>query len=161
MTTLSLGVTLRSYNTDVVLGGTAGCVLANRLSNSRSKILLLERGQLSDSFKSRTPLLSLGYTRTDAGIMTYSSAPQQHLHGNRKMKMISGKLLGGTSRINNGLYSRCQPGEFNDWGEGWQFVDLRGLYERSEQNTSAPQTTNPNGEWKTREIQPFFETSQT
>jgi len=144
----------------MILGGTAGCVLANRLSNSGSKILLLERGQLSESFKSRTPLLSLGYNRTDAGVLTYESAPQQHLHGKRKMKMISGKLLGGTSRINNGLYSRCQPGEFNDWGEGWQFAKLRGLYERSEQNTSAPQTEGSNGEWKTRIIEPFFETSK-
>jgi len=144
----------------MILGGTAGCVLANRLSKTGSRILLLERGELSESFKSRTPLLSLGYNRTDAGVMTYESAPQQHLHENKKMKMISGKLLGGTSRINNGLYSRCQPGEFNDWGEGWQFAKLRELYERSEQNTSAPQTEDSNGEWKTRIIEPFFETSK-
>jgi len=143
-----------------MLGGTAGCVLANRLSKSDSRILLLERGQLSDSFKSRTPLLSLGYNRTDAGVMTYESAPQKHLYGNRKMKMIAGKLLGGTSRINNGLYSRCQPGEFNDWGASWQFDKLSGLYDCSEQNTSAPQTTNSNGEWQTRTIEAFFETSQ-
>lgn len=134
--------------------------MANRLSKSDARVLVLERGQLSASFKSRTPLLSLGYNRTDAGVMTYESAPQLHLHGNRKMKMISGKLLGGTSRINNGLYSRCQPGEFNDWGKSWAFDKVGELYERSEQNTSVTHTTNSKGEWKTRMIETFFETSK-
>lgn len=140
-----------------MLGGTAGCVLAKRLSNTTSTILLLERGQLADNFQSRTPLLSLAYTRNDDGVMKYKSAPQRHLNDNRTMQMISGKLLGGTSRVNNGLYTRCQPAEFHDWGEGWDFKKAEELYDRSEGNVKK---TNANGEWKTRVIEPFFESSK-
>jgi choline dehydrogenase-like flavoprotein len=88
--------------------------------------------------------------------MKYKSAPQQHLFGNRTMNMISGKLLGGTSRINNGLYTRCFPAEFHDWGSGWDFKKMEELYNRSEGN---PKKTNATGEWKTRIIEPFFKSS--
>src|SRR5271154_1616755 len=140
----------------IIAGGTAGCVLAKRLSNTTSTILVLERGQLANTFQSRTPLLSLAYTRNDDGVMKYKSAPQRHLNGNRTMQMISGKLLGGTSRINNGLYMRCFPAEFYDWGEGWDFEKAEELYNRSEGNVKK---ANANGEWKTRVIEPFFELS--
>jgi choline dehydrogenase len=76
------------------------------------------------------------------------------------MTMITGKLLGGTSRINNGLYSRCQPAEFIQWGEGWDFDQLEKLYDRSESNISNSEKTNPTGEWKTRLVEAFFQSSQ-
>ena len=74
--------------------------------------------------------------------------------------MITGKVLGGTSRLNNGLYTRCQPGEFNDWGHGWSYGDLEPLYERSENNLEKSHTKDKIGEWTTRIIKPFFPSSQ-
>jgi choline dehydrogenase len=92
--------------------------------------------------------------------MTYDSAPQKHLSENRKMKMIAGKLLGGTTRINNGLYSRCHPAEFDTWGEGWSFDELAPLYDRSERNVGKDSENVKTGEWKTRVVEPFFPSSQ-
>ena len=71
--------------------------------------------------------------------------------------MISGKLLGGTSRINNGLYTRCFPGEFHDWGEGWDAESANAMYDRSEGLQGNASLT---GEWKTRIVESFFESSK-
>jgi len=142
------------------IGGTAGCVLASRLSDSpQVRVLVIERGQLADTFWSRAPLLSIAYARSDDGVLKYESAPQRHLN-NRKMTMIAGKLLGGTSRVNNGLYSRCHPAEFLEWGRGWSFEEVSTFYDQSEHNISNPHKENPDGKWKTRIIPPFFESSK-
>jgi choline dehydrogenase len=137
-------------------------VVANRLSVGlpQAKILVLERGQLADSFVSRTPLLSLGFARNDDGVMKYNSAPQKHLSDERKMQIISGKLLGGTSRINNALYSRGHVGEYNGWGEGWTYDELEPLFERSERNAEPHVTKHKAGEWNTRTVPYFFPATQ-
>jgi choline dehydrogenase-like flavoprotein len=139
------------------IGGTAGSVLANRLCTAlpTKSILLLERGHLNDSFLARTPLLSLAYTRKDAAVVRYDSEPQGGL-GGRKMGMLTGRGIGGTSRINNGLYMRCQPEEFMGWGDGWGYEELRGLYDRSEFNVAGSQL----GTWKTRVVPTFFASSE-
>ena len=116
---------------------------------------------MADTFQSRAPLLSLAYTRSDDGVMKYDSAPQKFLK-DRTMTMISGKLLGGTTRVNNGLYSRCSPKEFNNWGTGWEYPGLEKLYDRAErkvENRSAGETME-GGEWSTRIVPPFFKSSQ-
>jgi GMC oxidoreductase len=142
-------------NCPLIAGGTAGCVLAKRLSTSKLlNILLLERGQCADTFQSRAPLLSIAYARNDDGVVKYPSTPQKNLSERRQMQMISGKLLGGTSRVNNGLYTRCLPGEFADWGEGWDAQSAATMYDRSEGNKELK------GEWKTRILEPFFESSK-
>ena len=77
--------------------------------------------------------------------------------------MISGKLLGGTTRVNNGLYSRCSPKEFEDWGRGWEYAGLEKLYDRAErkvENRGAGETKEGGGEWSTRIVPPFFKSSQ-
>lgn len=112
---------------------------------------------MADSFASRTPLLSLAYNRNDDGVLKYNSAPQRHLHDNKSMQMIGGKLLGGTSRVNNGIYIRCQPVEFQDWGEGWGSLKADELYNRAEMNSQEPTA---NGEWQTRIVEPFFGLSE-
>jgi choline dehydrogenase len=86
----------------------------------------------------------------------YDSVPQDELLG-RKMGMLTGRGIGGTSRINNGLYMRCQPEEFSDWGDGWKYDDLKGLYDRSEYNLEGGSKL---GTWKTRVIPTFFSSSE-
>ena len=109
----------------------------------------------------RTPLLSLAYGRSDNAVVKYDSTPQLHLSEKRKMHMLTGKAIGGTTRINNGLYTRCQPGEFNDWGEGWSYEDLNSLYQRSENNLERDSHAGDKiGEWTTRVIPTFFPSSK-
>jgi choline dehydrogenase len=91
--------------------------------------------------------------------MKYDSAPQEGLK-NRCMKMISGKLLGGTTRVNNGLYSRCSAMEFENWGEGWEYPGLEKLYDRAERKVERSGSKTEGGEWSTRIVPPFFKSSQ-
>ena len=79
--------------------------------------------------------------------------------------MISGKLLGGTTRVNNGLYSRCAPKEFEAWGSGWEYEDLERLYERAERKAEKSGNGRSDedkggGEWSTRIVPPFFKSSE-
>jgi len=74
--------------------------------------------------------------------------------------MLSGKLLGGTSRVNNGLYSRAQPGEFAQWGEGWSYEELEPLFDRSERKVGKENTGDKVGEWSTSQIERFFSSSE-
>jgi choline dehydrogenase len=76
------------------------------------------------------------------------------------MTMISGKLLGGTTRVNNGLYSRCAAAEFDGWGHGWEYEGLNKLYDKSEKKVENTKQSTPEGEWSTRIVPPFFKSSE-
>jgi choline dehydrogenase-like flavoprotein len=76
------------------------------------------------------------------------------------MKMISGKLLGGTTRVNNGLYSRCAAGEFEGWGDGWTYGELEKLYDDAERKVENTKQGTKAGEWSTRIVPPFFKSSE-
>jgi choline dehydrogenase len=110
-------------------GGTAGCVLARRLSEGDPSItvLLIERGNAADNWVSRNPTLShalyLGYAQTFAD----KSAPAEHMDG-RGIDIYGGRALGGASRNNGLMYSRGVAGEFNEWAKegrkGWSYEEL-------------------------------------
>ena len=74
--------------------------------------------------------------------------------------MISGKLLGGTTRVNNGLYSRCPAGEFEGWGDGWKYDELKKLYDKAETKVEDTKEDTKTGEWHTRIVPPFFKSSE-
>ncbi|TGO60311.1 hypothetical protein BELL_1207g00030 [Botrytis elliptica] len=93
---------MTSQNFDIIIvgGGTAGCMLANRLSeNGRYRILLVESGEDLTS-DPRTNILSLGLLlmTTDAN-WGFSTVPQANI-GNRTNSASAGRLLGGSSAIN-------------------------------------------------------------
>ena len=124
----------------IVGAGSAGCVLANRLSDSPSKsILLLEAGPRDTNIWIQVPL---GYgklfTRTDVN-WAYESEPEPALNG-RRIFSPRGKVLGGSSSINGLVYIRGQPEDFDGWGiRGWDFSSLAPYFARaeSELNVSA------------------------
>jgi choline dehydrogenase len=124
----------------IVGAGSAGCVLANRLSDSPSKsILLLEAGPRDTNIWIQVPL---GYgklfTRTDVN-WAYESEPEAALNG-RRIFSPRGKVLGGSSSINGLVYIRGQPEDFDGWGiRGWDFSSLAPYFARaeSELNVSA------------------------
>jgi len=117
----------------VVGAGTAGCVLANRLTeDGRHRVLLLEAGPRDTNLWIHVPL---GYgklfARTDVN-WAYESEPEPALNG-RRIFTPRGKVLGGSSSINGLVYIRGQREDFDGWGiPGWRFDDLLPYFRKSE-----------------------------
>jgi choline dehydrogenase len=122
-----------NYDTIIVGAGSAGCVLASRISEDSSrKVLLLEAGPRDTNFWIHVPL---GYgklfARTDIN-WAYESEPEPALNG-RRIFTPRGKVLGGSSSINGLVYIRGQPEDYDGWGiPGWDFAALRPYFEKAE-----------------------------
>ena len=116
----------------IVGAGSAGCVLANRLSaDGRSNVLLIEAGPRDTDFWIHVPL---GYgklfARTDVN-WAYESEPEPNLNG-RRIFTPRGKVLGGSSSINGLVYIRGQREDFDAWGvPGWTFNDLLPYFKKT------------------------------
>ncbi len=117
----------------IVGAGSAGCVLAGRLSEDPAvRVLLLEAGPRDTNPWIHVPL---GYgklfSRTDVN-WAYQSEPEPALNG-RRVFTPRGKVLGGSSSINGLVYIRGQREDFDGWGiEGWRFDDLLPYFKRAE-----------------------------
>ncbi len=119
------------YDYVIVGAGSAGCVLANRLSEKGS-VLLLEAGPKDSNLWIHVPL---GYgklfSRTDVN-WAYESEPEPALNG-RRIFTPRGKVLGGSSSINGLVYIRGQPQDYDAWCiAGWDFAALRPYFEKAE-----------------------------
>ena len=116
-----------TYHYIVCGAGTAGCLLANRLSVDRSKrVLLIEAGGHDDYHWIHIPvgyLYCIGNPRTD---WLYSTEPEPGLNG-RKLGYPRGKVLGGSSSINGMIYMRGQARDYDAWGAagnpGWSWAE--------------------------------------
>jgi choline dehydrogenase len=118
----------------IVGAGSAGCVLANRLSeNPSTQVLLLEAGPRDTNPWIHVPL---GYgklfARTDIN-WAYESEPEAALNG-RRIFTPRGKVLGGSSSINGLVHIRGQPQDYDGWGiPGWRHADLLPYFVKAEQ----------------------------
>ncbi|KAH9894000.1 GMC oxidoreductase [Cubamyces lactineus] len=132
----------RSYDYVIVGGGTAGCVLASRLSeDSRNTVLLVEAGNSHEnSFFSRIPMAFLRLFRSLFD-WNYATTPQAAL-GGRSIYWPRGKMLGGTSSLNAMIYHRCDPSDFDSWEEhgatGWGYASLRTYFIKAEKHIPSP-----------------------
>ena len=120
----------------IVGAGTAGCVLANRLSADPGKrVLLVEAGGNDDYFWINIPvgyLYTIGNPRTD---WCFETAPQGGLNG-RSIGYARGKVLGGCSSINAMIYMRGQASDYDHWAQlgnrGWSWDDVLPVFKRTE-----------------------------
>ncbi|MFO1138097.1 MAG: GMC family oxidoreductase N-terminal domain-containing protein [Paracoccus sp. (in: a-proteobacteria)] len=141
----------------IVIGaGSAGCVLANRLSaDPRHRILLIEAGGRDNYHWVHIPvgyLYCIGNPRTDWGFRT---APEPGL-GGRDLLYPRGRLLGGCSSINGMIYMRGQAADYDHWRQlgctGWGWDDVEPLFKASEDYyAGASEHHGAGGEWRVEE----------
>ncbi|GBE80631.1 Pyranose dehydrogenase 1 [Sparassis crispa] len=134
--------TWREYDYIIVGGGTAGCVLASRLSeDSDVTVLLIEAGKSHErDLLTRIPLACTKIFKT-ATDWSHETVPEKALN-ERQVYWPRGKILGGTSAINALIYHHCAPEDFDEWARngatGWSFDDLRPYFRKSEKYTPNP-----------------------
>ena len=126
----------QQYDYIIIGAGSAGCVLANRLTeDSGTTVLLLEAGNpdTKPEIQSPSAALSLLGSEVDWG---YFSEPEPYLD-NRKIYCPRGKVLGGSSAINLMIYIRGNPCDYDHWQElgnpGWSYKDVLPYFKKSEQ----------------------------
>ena len=117
----------------IVGAGSAGCVLANRLSEDpRTRVLLVEAGPRDTNIWIHVPL-GYGKLFTKSAVnWGYESEPEPTLAG-RRIFTPRGKVLGGSSSINGLVYIRGQPQDYDGWGvPGWDFASLLPYFRKAE-----------------------------
>ena len=124
------------YDYIIVGAGSAGCVLASRLTeNPNNRVLLLEAGSRDWHPFIHMPAGLAKLIELDRINWSYETEPQEHLDG-RRLYWPRGKVLGGSSSINAMCYCRGHRKDYDSWAEagaeGWAFADVLPYFKKSE-----------------------------
>jgi choline dehydrogenase len=149
-----------SFDYIIIGAGSAGCVLADRLSaGGRDRVLVLEAGGTDRRFWIKTPI---GYGRTFADPAVnwkYQTLPNPGLNG-RRIYWPRGRVVGGSSSINALVYCRGIPQDFDDWRRmgnvGWGWDDVRPCFERSERRVDAAGHVTREGPLDVKDVTPLL-----
>jgi choline dehydrogenase len=125
----------KAYDYVIVGAGSAGCVLASRLTEDpNTRVLLLEAGGTASAREVRIPAAFSKLYKTVVD-WNYSTEPEPCLH-NRKLYWPRGKMIGGSGSMNAMIYIRGNPCDYDDWAglgnDGWGFQDVLPYFKKSE-----------------------------
>ncbi|MGK7898785.1 MAG: GMC family oxidoreductase, partial [Xenococcus sp. (in: cyanobacteria)] len=125
----------------IVGAGSAGCVLANRLTeNPQTEVVLLEAGKPDRKKEIHIPIAFSKLFKTEYD-WSYYTEPQKQLN-DRKLFFPRGKTLGGSSSINAMIYIRGNCQDYNHWSElgnkGWSFDEILPYFQKAENYQQSP-----------------------
>jgi len=130
---------VNAFDYVIVGGGSAGCVLAARLSEDKSvTVLLVEAGSTDTHPYIHMPAGFAKLLEKSLGSWGWSTVPQKHV-GNAVYSYPQGKVLGGSSSINAMVYTRGNAWDYDNWAnaygcEGWSYRDVLPYFKRAEDN---------------------------
>lgn len=151
---------VENFDYVIVGAGTAGCVLADRLSvRGGNRVLILEAGGSDARFWIKAPI-GYGMTFADAHVnWRFQARSSPGLNG-RGMYWPRGRVVGGSSSINAMVYCRGMPADFDDWRElgnsGWGWDTVRPYFERSERRVAADGRALTGGPLDVKDVTPYL-----